>query len=534
MREHGKLLPFQPGNNAKKLVKLERHDLERALSIQALFATPEARHGVLSSLLGLYRFKDPIFNRITAALHASPATPIEEMAAVSGVSPVIFEELLDFDLHAPSLQDCAVELLNRAIVERLNRGLACDDVLEARQALQQPTQAPQSPFVNLADVDLSGNLAPAWLVRGYLEQDSLAVLFGPSGSGKSFMALALTWAVATGGDWNGQNTTKGVGVYLAGEGHRGILRRSKALSQHHNQPAPNTLIISKSALPFDGRALKTITTEAQAAADRAGVPVRLFVIDTLARHLVGDENSATDMGEFIRIADSLKVTFPGSSVLIVHHTGKADRDTGRGSSSLKGAADCEIRCMENLLTFTKTKDGPNPAPVMFKLVPVVIGITDEGEPVTSCVPEYGSQPARVAADTGVKLTRYEKQALNALTTVCAQENRSNHGKQYIATVDAWREEFYRLRRIEEPNETTRILRTQFRRAQGVEKDSGGLLAKQIVDIDENGAVLLRLAENESVKSAIYAQGAQGHNRGTNGAHVPVNRGTEEGHNTGVL
>lgn len=524
----GKLLAFQPGSNSRQLVKLERFDLERALVVQAIFATPEARVEVLRQVLDFYRFKDTVFHRIAAALYASPATPIEEMATVSGVSPVVLEQLFDLDLQAPPLRDCAVELLNRLIVERFNRGLACEDVLEARQALQQPTQAPPSPFVNLADVDLSGNLAPAWLVRGYLEQDSLAVLFGPSGSGKSFLALDITWAITTGSPWNGQSTTKGVGVYLAGEGHGGILRRAKALMQHHNQQAPNTLVFTKSALPFDGRLLKTVEDEARAAADRAGVPVRLFVIDTLARHLVGDENSATDMGSFIRIADSLKAAFPGSTVLIVHHTGKADRDTGRGSSSLKGASDCEIRCMENCLTFTKMKEAEAPEPVSFKLVPVQIGLTDEGEPVISCVPEYGSQPSRVAADAGVKLTRYEQQALDALMTVCIQEDRRNHGKQFAAPVDAWRQEFYRLRLIDESGEKQNSLKTQFQRARFGTDKGGGLVEKDVVAVAGLDAVLLRIADNEKVKSVIFNTSGTRYTAGTQAVHVPADEGGTNG------
>ncbi|CAN2981135.1 hypothetical protein METHPM2_720002 [Pseudomonas sp. PM2] len=37
-----------------------------------------------------------------------------------------------------------------------------------------------------------------WLVHDYLEQSALAVLFGPPGKGKSFLALDLACCVATG------------------------------------------------------------------------------------------------------------------------------------------------------------------------------------------------------------------------------------------------------------------------------------------------------------------------------------------------
>jgi len=518
------LLPFHTGKR-KQLARLDRIELEQLLANQLIFATPEARQDVLPPLLSFYRFKDPVFHRIASTLHVRPATPAEALASESGVAPVAFEQLCIFDFQAPPLRDCAAELLDRLIAERINNGLAWNDVYEARQTLQQPTTPAPSPFVNLADVDLTGNLAPSWLIKGYLEQDSLAVLFGPPGSGKSFTALALCMAIATGSTWNGQPVEHGVVVYLAGEGHAGLRRRLKAWLQHYNHPAPETLILSINALPLDEHNLKKCTTGAQAAADRAGLPVRLFVIDTLARHLVGDENSATDMGAFIRIADSLKAAFPGSAVLIVHHTSKADRDSGRGSSSLKGAADCEIRCMDHCLTFTKMKDSTAPEPVMFKLRQVQIGLTSDGEPITSCIPEYGgTQGHDAAVPAAVQLlTRHEQQALEALQAACIAENRPNHAGQYAATVKAWRIEFYRLRRIEEPDETDNTLKTQFQRVRFGTGKGGGLSNKHVVHVAGLDAVLLRLADNQTVHDAIQANGTR-YAAGTQPVHVPADEG----------
>jgi RecA-family ATPase len=75
-----------------------------------------------------------------------------------------------------------------------------------------------------------------------------------------------------------------------------------------------------------------------------GVSPDLIVVDTLARSFAGsgaDENSATDMGMFIRSCDLLKEWFD-CTVLAVHHSGK-DSDKGlRGSSSLLGAVDTSI------------------------------------------------------------------------------------------------------------------------------------------------------------------------------------------------
>ena len=43
--------------------------------------------------------------------------------------------------------------------------------------------------------------AVRWLIRGIIEQDSLTVIYGPSGQGKSFIALSMAAAIATGSAW---------------------------------------------------------------------------------------------------------------------------------------------------------------------------------------------------------------------------------------------------------------------------------------------------------------------------------------------
>jgi hypothetical protein len=140
------------------------------------------------------------------------------------------------------------------------------------------------------------------------------------------------------------------------------------------------------------------------------------------------------------------------------------------------------------------------------------------------VVEYGTQPARVAADAGIKLTRYEQQALDALMTVCVTENRPNHGKQYVASVNAWREEFYRLRLIEEPGEKQNSLKTQFQRARFGTDKGGGLIEKDVVHVAGLDAVLLRIADNEKVKSAIFNTSGTRYTAGTQAVHVPADEG----------
>lgn len=96
------------------------------------------------------------------------------------------------------------------------------------------------------------------------------------------------------------------------------------------------------------------------------MPVRLVVIDTLARCFGGnDENDARDMGAFIEGCDVIKQK-TGATVLVVHHSGKDEAKGARGSSSFRAALDAEFNVKREgqgqalILSCTKMKDAEEP------------------------------------------------------------------------------------------------------------------------------------------------------------------------------
>ena len=63
-------------------------------------------------------------------------------------------------------------------------------------------------------------------------------------------------------------------------------------------------------------------------------PLRLIVIDTLARAIAGgDENKSESMGQLVVHADAIRKE-TGAHVLFVHHSGKDQARGARGHSSL--------------------------------------------------------------------------------------------------------------------------------------------------------------------------------------------------------
>jgi hypothetical protein len=73
-----------------------------------------------------------------------------------------------------------------------------------------------------------------WLVDHHLPAGGFAVLYGPPGGGKSFVALDLAMSVATGTDWLGvERVDPGVVVYVAAEGSAGLAKRVGAWINAH-------------------------------------------------------------------------------------------------------------------------------------------------------------------------------------------------------------------------------------------------------------------------------------------------------------
>jgi len=265
-------------------------------------------------------------------------------------------------------------------------------------ALLEPTS---SDWLIPADEFASQPAPLQWLVRRWLPRESLAMVYGPSGGGKSFYVIDWAMRIATGGaDWCGQRVTAAPVVYLAGEGHHGMRARIAAWREHH-KPGPARLWISSSGCDLD-------TNEGYLKARDAilGLPEKpaLIIVDTLHRFLSGDENSAQDARTMIAACSGLTREF-GAAIILVHHTGASEeaQHRARGSSAWKGSLDVEIAVIpkdgEIQVTQRKMKDAEQAPGVTGRLTPVAIPgwLDEDGEQVTSVVfdaePGVASAPA---------------------------------------------------------------------------------------------------------------------------------------------
>lgn len=325
--------------------------------------------------------------------------------------------------------------------------------------------------------------------RGYTGQ-----IFGPSGDGKTFVVLDMAMAVAAGLDWSGHHCEKGLVLFFAGEGHHGLKRRIKAWSNHHGNPDLSNFHISQNTITFDAADLRHATDEVKELEEATGQQVALIVIDTLARHLLGDENSTRDMSEFVRAVDGLRSEFPGSTAIIVHHTGNDAEKVGRsrGSSALKAACDFEIQCTKGVLSFTKMKDAEAPTPIEFKLQPVEIGTDEEtGEPITSCIVTYGERSIKNRQE-GVKLTQTER-VIKSMIEVCPG-----------ILIGDLRSNYYDKVRAITPEVKTNTLKNAFLRA------VQGLTEKEVIGQVDHAVFLQEVKPSHVTKASqnVFCDGVQ--------------------------
>lgn len=234
-----------------------------------------------------------------------------------------------------------------------------------------------------------------FLIKGYIPSDSFGVVFGASGSFKSFLAMSWACHIAAGRDWNGQVVDTGNVLYVIGEGGSGASRRFKAWSDAYNDGSnlTNLYYIKQPAyVTVEEECIRLIKT-IEKIEKETETPFKLVVLDTLARCFAGgDENKAADMNKFIAGCDHIKAK-TGATVLIVHHTGKSEGQGARGSSALRAACDFEFRVKrpdmveghEVFITHEKAKDSEQRAKEAFSVSEQYLFTDSDGEDVTSLV-----------------------------------------------------------------------------------------------------------------------------------------------------
>lgn len=298
-----------------------------------------------------------------------------------------------------------------------------------RQDVKTTTGKPRYVF-EPAHIFTQGEAA-AWIIKGILPQADLAVVFGESGSGKSFFTLDIACHIARGIAYRSKKVVQGCVAYIAAEGSGGFKNRLKAYAAHHEI---NLADLPLTVLAASPNFMRRDNVDAVRDAILA-LPQRptIIVVDTFAQVTPGaNENSAEDVGRALGHCKQLRAA-TGAMIVLIHHSGKDATKGARGWSGLRAAADVEFEIVrdphspQRVATITKLRDGGDDVEMGFKLDVVNLGVDPDGDPITSCVvvPTDSGTTAKSARVILGDLERLTMRVLEDLVGLTGQDVKIN-------------------------------------------------------------------------------------------------------------
>lgn len=192
--------------------------------------------------------------------------------------------------------------------------------------------------------DYADNVSdPTWLIPQILPASGIGMLYGQSGSFKSFVALDMALCLAFGiaGQWSAPPVKNDV-LFLAGEGSVATAKKRWPawMEWQDIQFRNDHRMIVKDRVPFFTDTEGWEHVKADLAELRA--KPSLIVIDTMARLSTGmDENSSKDATLITTFMEDLSRYYE-CFVLGIHHEGKDTNKGARGSSAFYANMDAVI------------------------------------------------------------------------------------------------------------------------------------------------------------------------------------------------
>lgn len=254
----------------------------------------------------------------------------------------------------------------------------------------------------------SSTTALPWVIKGVLPKAGLGVVYGASGSGKSFAVLDMALAIARGEPWRGRKVRQGKVAYIAAEGAEGFRKRLAAYAQRNEVDLAQVPLSVLNAAP---NLLEKVDAKDIVVGIRAAGGADLIIVDTFAQTTPGaNENAGEDVGKALSHCKRIH-ELTGAMVVLIHHSGKDATKGARGWSGLRAAADAEIEVVRTdagrFLRLSKNKDGEDGLEWGFDLEVVQLGVDEDLDPITSCVVVDAPVPA-VGGVASRKLGKNEK------------------------------------------------------------------------------------------------------------------------------
>ena len=283
------------------------------------------------------------------------------------------------------------------------------------------------------------------LIANILEASGVSLLYGVSGTGKTFTALNLGLSIAHGISWHDRDVAQGHVWYINTEGGHGLKKRLRAWYVEHPdlKPSPYFHVVPWA---LNLREHHQILTES---IKRLNAPPALIIIDNFSLCAPGvNQNHQEEVAPVLAVAHEIAQVH-NCHLMILHHTNK--EDDVNGSMAFRNHVDTMIELKKEsktekdspiLFCCKKSRDDEPFDDIRTLLKRVTVAVEeDTARPITSCVIVDCDQPEPepVTPDEQMKLLGI-LDAHGRLT--CGQWQRLSQEVHQIS-----RATFYRLRSV---------------------------------------------------------------------------------------
>lgn len=247
------------------------------------------------------------------------------------------------------------------------------------------------------------------LVENFLTWESLAVVYGPSNSGKTAFVILLSACLSLRTPFLKREVDPQPAYihYIAREAPGAVLARFKATEKHTGQKLKN-IAIDKTGYNFFTNSTDhlTLIDNIKRTSEQTGINCSLIVADTLSRLSAGAVENSSDMAVVMdRLEEVAKST--GACFLVIHHSGKDISKGSRGHSSIQASADTEIEVSQSgkihtaKVTKQRSLSGKTDE-IHYTLHPVEMGITKFGKPATAVIALDTDEKPKTVKDEKMK------------------------------------------------------------------------------------------------------------------------------------
>lgn len=295
------------------------------------------------------------------------------------------------------------------------------------------TPAPQphvSKFGSLRWEDIGTSaVGYTWFIEDIIPMGEISLVFGDTGSGKSFNMFDMAMAAARGINWNGRNVERGLVVYVAAEAGKGFAKRKIAYALQHklepSDPLPFVLCTKRPDFFHDDSDALALIEEIKAIARMYDLPLVCIVIDTLSALAPGmNENASQDVSMVRKRLVMMQEAFNAAIVLVHHKPKNGTTPRGHGSLTADFETTVEFETLTDKRTDTgktihkatvrKQRESKSGASWEFTLPVVDVGQNKWGNPETSCAVEPYISGGRKPESIGFHATPTEMLFMRAL------------------------------------------------------------------------------------------------------------------------